>query len=320
MADSAEDLPPDQAAAPRPTSAFASPEPPGPEPPGPEPPGPELPGPEASFSEASPPGTWPQYSLKWLLAVMTFVCVLISAAIQFQTAAVLLVPLGLCVLLLVRDRWALTVVGLYALLLLAMAAPLAAIAFQQPLWGAFGIYVTWPFWLWLDVMIIAQAALLVIPVAKQNRRPVRRRSLWLTMLACGLMMGFLALAAVASVHEFATREPLGGAGFWLALAAGLAVWSGWAAVFYIYSRRREPNGIVATQCRLLLSGSILELLIAIPTHIVARSRDYCCAGIMTFLGLVFGISVMLFAFGPGLYFLFLARWRQVRPPPTPPLQ
>lgn len=294
MAESAENILPDQAVVP--------------------PPAPGLPVPESPVPE-SPPGTWPQYSLKWLLAVMTFVCVMVSAAIQFQTAAVLLVPLGLVVLLLVRDRWALTVVGLYGLILAAITAPLAAVAFQQPLWDTRGIYVSWPFWLWLDVMIICQAALLVVPVARQSRRPVRRRSLWATALACGLMLGLLVFAAITSVHEFVTRKPLDDPGILPALIAGLAVWGVWAVVFYIYSRRREPNGMVATQCRLLLGGSILELLIAIPTHIVARSRDYCCAGIMTFLGLVFGISVMLFSFGPGLYFLFLARWRQVRPRP-----
>ena len=277
--------------------------------PRPVPPADQFPDPQSPTSG----GIWPQYSLKWLLAVMTGVCLLISAAIQFQTAAVLLMPLGLCVLLLVRDRWALLVVSLYGLILLAMSAPLAAAAFQHLSWEILGMYTVWQFWLWFDMMILSQAALLVIPVAKQQRRPVRRRSLWTTTLAGGLMMGLLVLSAGVSLHEFVTREPLQDAAMLGALLAGLAVWAGWAVVFYLYGRRREPVGMVAQMCRLLLAGSILELLIAIPTHIVARSRDYCCAGFMTFLGLVFGFSVMLFSFGPGLYFLFVARWRQVRP-------
>ena len=48
----------------------------------------------------------------------------------------------------------------------------------------------------------------------------------------------------------------------------------------------------------IFQGSVLELMIAVPTHIVARYRDYCCAGAMTFIGLTMGSSVMLFAFGP----------------------
>ncbi len=50
-----------------------------------------------------------------------------------------------------------------------------------------------------------------------------------------------------------------------------------------------------------------------PTHIVARYCDYCCAGFMTFIGLTLGMSVMLFSFGPGVFFLFVARWRQLHP-------
>ena len=65
--------------------------------------------------------------------------------------------------------------------------------------------------------------------------------------------------------------------------------------------------------RFLWTGSILALLIAIPTHIVARHRDYCCAGYLTFIGLTCGISVMLFAFGPAVYFLFVERWKRLHP-------
>ena len=57
----------------------------------------------------------------------------------------------------------------------------------------------------------------------------------------------------------------------------------------------------------------VELLIAVPTHVVARCRDYCCAGLMTFIGLTMGVSVMLFAYGPAVYFLFAERWRRLHP-------
>jgi hypothetical protein len=63
----------------------------------------------------------------------------------------------------------------------------------------------------------------------------------------------------------------------------------------------------------MLRGSILELLVAVPTHIVARSRDYCCAGFMTFIGLSLGISVMLFSYGPAVFFLYVDRWRRLHP-------
>jgi len=78
----------------------------------------------------------------------------------------------------------------------------------------------------------------------------------------------------------------------------------------------EPDDLVSRQCRCLLKGSVLELLIAVPTHIVARYRDYCCAGFMTFIGLTMGVSVMLFAYGPAVFFLFAERWKRLHPART----
>jgi hypothetical protein len=63
----------------------------------------------------------------------------------------------------------------------------------------------------------------------------------------------------------------------------------------------------------MLRGSFLELLIAVPTHIVARSRDYCCAGAYTFIGIALGLAVMLLSFGPGVFLLFVDRWKQRHP-------
>ena len=89
----------------------------------------------------------------------------------------------------------------------------------------------------------------------------------------------------------------------------------WTLVFYRTSRDAAPMDVITRQCRYLLKGSILELLVAVPTHIVARARDYCCAGFWTFLGIAFGVSVMLFSFGPGVFFLFAARWKRLHPQP-----
>jgi hypothetical protein len=99
----------------------------------------------------------------------------------------------------------------------------------------------------------------------------------------------------------------------MALGAGVVIWCAWTVLFFRSSRAGEPADVVTRQCRMLLKGSILELLIAVPTHIVARSRDYCCAGFMTFFGLTMGISVMLFSFGPAVFFLYADRWKRLHP-------
>jgi hypothetical protein len=93
----------------------------------------------------------------------------------------------------------------------------------------------------------------------------------------------------------------------------LLTWCLWSLIFYRLGRKQEPGDFMQRQSKALLRGSILELLVAVPTHIVARNRDYCCAGFMTFVGLAMGLSVMLFSFGPAVFFLFVARWRRLHP-------
>jgi hypothetical protein len=53
----------------------------------------------------------------------------------------------------------------------------------------------------------------------------------------------------------------------------------------------------------------------VPTRMVARYRDYCCAGFLTFIGLTMGVSVMLFSFGPAVLLLYADRWRRLHPAP-----
>ncbi len=38
--------------------------------------------------------------------------------------------------------------------------------------------------------------------------------------------------------------------------------------------------------------------------------------VMTFIGLSLGISVMLFSFGPAVFFLYVDRWRRLHPGPA----
>jgi hypothetical protein len=212
-------------------------------------------------------------------------------------------------------RWAVMVAVLYCLMLGVLSLPVGLLAFvpYAGLKDMAGVYATWQWWLWLAVMALAQAAMLAVPIRFASRRPMARLPLVLTVLAGGLMMGGLVSGAICSLYEFAFRDKGGGWVFWLAPGLGIAAWCAWALIFFRLSRTIEPADWVSRQCKVLLKGSILELLIAVPTHIVARCRDYCCAGTMTFIGLTMGIAVMLFSFGPGVFFLFAARWQRLHP-------
>jgi len=221
-------------------------------------------------------------------------------------------------------RWAILVAALYCLMLVALTVPFLLLAFYESLYGSTGalaavaeaaaVFSAWPYWIWVAVMVACQLALLSVPVRVASRRPVTQSALWPTILAAGLMVGALAAAAAFAIDEFIYQlEDTGNWLGWCGLVIGMLTWGAWAYVFRRAASIEAPADIVTRQCRLLFRGSILELLIAVPTHIVARHRDYCCAGFMTFFGLTMGVAVMLFAFGPALFYLFAGRWRRLHP-------
>jgi hypothetical protein len=218
-------------------------------------------------------------------------------------------------------RWAVLVVVLYFLILIALTMPLLLVAFYPTvnvtvptgLRDAVDGICVWQYWVGLGVMVLAQGVMLVAPVELSRGRPTAQRSVLWTILASGLMVGVLGAGAAVSIEEFIRREKAGTGDAILPWAALLVLWAAWSLVFYRSGRGVAAMDVVTRQCRYLLKGSILELLVAVPTHIVARARDYCCAGFMTFLGIAFGVAVMLFSFGPGVFFLFVARWKRLHP-------
>jgi hypothetical protein len=212
-------------------------------------------------------------------------------------------------------RWAWLVAALYGLIIIALTLPTILLAFapQAHISEAGQVFGTLAYWLWLAVMVVSQFALLAVPVRFATRRPLTRGALWPTVLAGGLMAGGLVVGAGYSIVEVISGGHSVGSWPWIIIIGGVCVWGIWSAVFFRLSRRLEPTDWFSRQCRTLLKGSILELLIAVPTHIVARSRDYCCAGFMTFIGLTMGISVMLFSFGPAVFFLYADRWKRLHP-------
>ena len=80
--------------------------------------------------------------------------------------------------------------------------------------------------------------------------------------------------------------------------------------FYSLSRSFDRGTWNDRVYQTLLAGSVLELFVAIPMHLVVRRRTECCAGMMTALGIGVGVTVMLIALGPAVFFLFYRRYRQ----------
>jgi hypothetical protein len=207
---------------------------------------------------------------------------------------------------------------LYLLVLMALTCPVIALVWSPlRLTTAAGVYLWWPYWVGVAVMFLCQVTLLLVPVRALSRRPVSRRPLVSPVLASGFMMAVLVVAALGTAWEMRNlvgKQSSGVLDVVLLLALPLLAWLMWGILFYDLNRRRSVEGAVAAQGCTLLTGSILELLVAVPTHVVARNRNDCCGGFGTFVGITLGVSVMLFAFGPAVFFLYLDRWRRLHAP------
>ncbi len=237
-------------------------------------------------------------------------------------------------------RWALVTVGLYVLIMAALAIPLVVAAFgewptAELLEGFRNIDAafdnSWFFvtaWVWIGVMALCQLGLLVVPVRVAGGRSVSRRWIvWPVLAACVLLAVLFAAMGLAVWETVQHTSGTGTEHVLYAIGAVGVVWLGWAFLFGFYTGNREPKTFLSRLVKFLIAGSILELLVAVPTHVLARVRGYCCAGFLTFWGLAAGLSVMLVAFGPATFLLFARRYASVRrprrrnrraPPPSPP--
>jgi hypothetical protein len=225
-------------------------------------------------------------------------------------------------------RWAWMVVILYGAIILILTLPVIMASFytmeapdEGPLvshfvalakWAA-GILTLWQYWLFILVLLLSAFALLVVPVRIESKLRLSKKSIIFPVIAASLMMGALAAGLVLAIGETIAKDALSDTVLWLALGELILVWILWGFIFFRWSKNLEPKSFIEKQCRYLYRGSILEFLVAVPTHVVARSRDYCCAGFATFGGIVFGIAIMLLSFGPGVFFLYSERWEKLHP-------
>lgn len=218
--------------------------------------------------------------------------------ISYETSASEVVPAS-------RPSWIYWVGAVYLLLL--------GVLLTLPMWSVwlFDAHEVFPQAVMIDVCLAAAGlSLMIVPVRVVRRRPIVRRTLWLPIIVSGL----LAVLLVAS-GGFALAEWMHGQGdeaVWAILAASAVVWIGWTVVFAMIALSANPQSIGLMLHRRLIVGSVLELLIAVPAHLVVRRRSECCAGFATGLGICAGVAVMILAFGPSVFLLFYQRGKRYR--------
>src|SRR5215472_190905 len=220
-------------------------------------------------------------------------------------------------------RWGVLMTAFYALILIVFLAP--GIFFLAPSSGRFNnawhgllemlglrstgsgysLYVL--IWVWIGLLVAGEALLLFVSVDTSWRRLKPQRHIAVTAVTTGMLSTLLTFTAIfAFIAGFGdkalTKIPDSAMLVWSVL---LFLWIGWGFVFHRYLR--SSSGSVHGAVKWLLRGSVLELLIAVPAHIIARRKEECCAPGVAGVGIATGIAVMLLSFGPSVLLLYKKR-------------
>jgi len=150
-----------------------------------------------------------------------------------------------------------------------------------------------------------------------SQKRLKPRAHILVSLTVGALLTALLSSAVIWSLGFAIR----GDNLWgkffdkemnILLFWGVA-WLLWAIVFYFYFR--NSSSVVTRLISGLLKGSVLELLIVVPCHVIVRRRHDCSAPLATGFGIATGLAIMLLSFGPSVLFLYKKRLDSYAPRP-----
>jgi hypothetical protein len=204
-------------------------------------------------------------------------------------------------------RWALLTIGLYVLCLSVVSVPLL-VFLNDTNESLLPVFYAWV----VPLLVLVQVALLAIPVAIAQDRPIRRRRVIVSAVVGAMPMGALAVGFLGSIILMIWGEEATNWWNWPLLGILAVSWLAWGIVFRRSYSAEHPDGLTSTMTRWLLRGSILEVLVAIPSHIISRQRDDCCAPFMTLFGLATGLSIALLSFGPGIFFIFARRIKDKR--------
>jgi len=221
-------------------------------------------------------------------------------------------------------KWGIVISVFYALLLLGLIVPSAGflVGNQYPHWSNFfhdlqEIYANGFFWVPAGAILVSQALLLFLSVDTSQKRLKPRAHILVSVT-----VGALVAALLASGVIFSLGLAIRGDNFWdklfdkqiyILLFWG-ALWLLWAILFYFYFR--NSSAVVTRIISWLLKGSVLELLIVVPCHIIVRRRHDCTAPTVTSFGIATGLAIMLLSFGPSVLFLYKKRLDSYSPRPS----
>jgi hypothetical protein len=214
-------------------------------------------------------------------------------------------------------KWAFITVLLYICLVVIVLLPLVwwVASYGRPdASDVLEVYTASQFWLVCGIITAIQALMLLFPVKTSAEAPKPQRLIWVPIVTAALLFSILVLGVVWSILMVIWGDGiLDDYFYWASFAFVIFCWIVWLFIFYRFYRDVEAKTLFQRIMTWLIRGSIIELLVAVPSHIIVRRRDECSAPGFTYFGIAAGLVIMAVAFGPGLYFLFLQRFERMKP-------
>lgn len=207
-------------------------------------------------------------------------------------------------------KWGLLVTLFYAVLVLALLVPLGWFLMSSSplsLTDLKQVYQHQVPWICTGAVVLGEILLLWLTVDMTEKRLKPRAHILVSATITGFFLAILSVAVVMSLG-LALRGDIffpGTADMPLLFGTFGIPWLVWGILFYRFCRNSSDP--VTRVVAWLLRGSVLELLIAVPSHVIVRRRNDCSAPVVTGFGISTGIAIMLLSFGPSVILLYKKR-------------
>jgi len=210
-------------------------------------------------------------------------------------------------------NWGLAVTFFYALIIVVLLVPIAVwlgVGIDATGWTGFYLhvkyaYATWFTWVIVAVPVLGEFLLLFLRVDTSQKRLKPRTHILVSSLTTAFFLGLLTFAGVLGAGVAFRGDKAMPDGMPGVVGSIAVAWAVWAVIFYRVNR--DSTDAISRAVAWLLRGSVLELLIAVPAHVIVRRRGDCSAPIATSFGITSGIAIMLLAFGPSVLLLYKQR-------------
>jgi hypothetical protein len=194
--------------------------------------------------------------------------------------------------------------GLIGTPALGVLGPLYALVEDEGIWGRI-----LPGLLYVGLFLLTQWLFLFPRGGLQMRLTETGRPMKRSAVAAGFAVMLLSVGLLYSLYDLVGSVGDSRVVLWVFMVIPAILWCIWSIIFWLYWCQVDYYTWSGRLIRGLIAGSVLELFVAVPVYATSKEECYCARG--SYAGVIFGTTVLLWAFGPGVFILF-ARERQRR--------